>query len=170
MYCFEIIVFIEYMYRSLGKTLSHAIIKFLENLSMFYLLYVSSAVKLMDNDELLKLHQVSQKNNKKSEITGMLLYQEGNFMQIIEGNKERVLELFSKVTMDKHHKDIYKIMSGSIEKRNFNDWSMGFCNMNETGHNLNYDAFIQENIRLRTFEHDSQSAYDFIIKFNETNR
>jgi hypothetical protein len=79
---------------------------------MFYLLYVSSAVKLMNNDELLKLHQVSQKNNKKSEITGMLLYQEGNFMQIIEGNKERVLELFSKVTMDKHHKDIYKIMSG----------------------------------------------------------
>jgi hypothetical protein len=68
---------------SLGKTLLYATIKFQEYLSMFYLLYVSSAVKLMDNDELLKLHKLSQKNNEKSEITGMLLYQEGNFMQII---------------------------------------------------------------------------------------
>jgi len=155
---------------SLGKTLLYTIIKFQEYLSVFYLLYVSSAVKLMDNDELLKLHKLSQKNNEKSEITGMLLYQEGNFMQIIEGKEEHVLELYDKVAMDKRHKDIYKIMSGPINKRNFNDWSMGFCNMNETGYYSNYEAFIQENIRLRTFEFDSQSAYNFIVKFNETNR
>jgi hypothetical protein len=154
----------------LGKTLLYAIIKFQKDLSMFYLLHVIFAIRLMDNDELLTLHQLSQKNNEKSEITGMLLYQEDNFMQMIEGNKAGVLELYDKVAMDKRHKDMYKIMSGQINKRNFNDWSMGFCNINETGHHSNYEAFIQENIRLRTFEHDSQSAYDFIVKFNETNR
>ncbi|MGK0269314.1 MAG: hypothetical protein ACI8Y3_001936 [Paraglaciecola sp.] len=137
---------------------------------MFYLIYVSSAVRLMDNVELLKLHQISQKNNKNSEITGMLLYQEGNFMQIIEGEEEHVLELFIKISMDKRHKDIYKIMSGPINKRNFDNWSMGFCNMNDTNYYSNYETFIQENIKLKTFEYESQSAYDFIIKFNETNR
>lgn len=137
---------------------------------MFYLIYVSSAVRLMDNVELLKLHQMSKKNNANSEITGMLLYQEGNFMQIIEGEEEHVLELFIKISMDKRHKDIYKIMSGPINKRNFDDWSMGFCNMDETEHYSNYETFIQENIKLKTFEYESQSAYDFIIKFNETNR
>lgn len=137
---------------------------------MFYLIYVSSAVRLMDNVELLKLHEVSQKNNANSEITGMLLYQEGNFMQIIEGEEEHVLELFIKISMDKRHKDIYKIMSGPINKRNFDNWSMGFCNMNDTNYYSNYETFIQENIKLKTFEYESQSAYDFIIKFNETNR
>ena len=137
---------------------------------MFYLIYVSSAVRLMDNVELLKLHQISQKNNKNTEITGMLLYQEGNFMQIIEGEEEHVLELFIKISMDKRHKDIYKIMSGPINKRNFDNWSMGFCNMNDTNYYSNYETFIQENIKLKTFEYESQSAYDFIIKFNETNR
>jgi hypothetical protein len=137
---------------------------------MFYLIYVSSAVRLMDNVELLKLHQISQKNNKNSEITGMLLYQEGNFMQIIEGEEEHVLELFIKISTDKRHKDIYKIMSGPINKRNFDNWSMGFCNMNDTNYYSNYETFIQENIKLKTFEYESQSAYDFIIKFNETNR
>jgi hypothetical protein len=137
---------------------------------MFYLIYVSSAVRLMDNVELLKLHRISQKNNKNSEITGMLLYQEGNFMQIIEGEEEHVLELFIKISMDKRHKDIYKIMSGPINKRNFDNWSMGFCNMNDTNYYSNYETFIQENIKLKTFEYESQSAYDFIIKFNETNR
>ena len=137
---------------------------------MFYLIYVSSAVRLMDNVELLKLHQMSKKNNANSEITGMLLYQEGNFMQIIEGEEEHVLELFIKISMDKRHKDIYKIMSGPINKRNFDNWSMGFCNMNDTNYYSNYETFIQENIKLKTFEYESQSAYDFIIKFNETNR
>jgi hypothetical protein len=91
-------------------------------------------------------------------------------MQIIEGEEEHVLELFIKISMDKRHKDIYKIMSGPINKRNFDNWSMGFCNMNDTNYYSNYETFIQENIKLKTFEYESQSAYDFIIKFNETNR
>ena len=55
---------------------------------MFYLIYVSSAIKLMHDDELLLLLEKARENNSRLGITGMLLYKEGNFMQMLEGGKE----------------------------------------------------------------------------------
>jgi hypothetical protein len=124
----------------------------------------------MSDDELLNLHHFSRKNNLKLEITGMLLYKEGNFMQMLEGEEAQVLELYDKILKDKRHKDIYKIMSGSIKDRNYENWSMGFCNMNKIENYSNYEEFIEKNLQLRTFQDDAQAAYEFIVNFNETNR
>ena len=56
---------------------------------MFYTVYVSSAVDLFSDEELLKLLDVSRKNNQALDVTGMLLYKGGNFMQFLEGEKRR---------------------------------------------------------------------------------
>jgi len=136
---------------------------------MFYLIYVSSAIKLMEEDELLFMLQEAREKNQRLEITGMLLYKEGNFMQMLEGDKKVVLELYDTIIRDVRHKDVITIVTGDIKQRNFETWSMGFYNMNKAGDFPKYSEYIKENLTLRSFQDDSQFAYKFITQFNELN-
>ena len=136
---------------------------------MFYLIYVSSAIKLMHDDELLLLLEKARENNSRLGITGMLLYKEGNFMQMLEGEKKTVLELYDAIKKDERHKDIVTIVSGDIKERNFENWTMGFYDMNKAGDFPRYDDYIKENLTLQSFQDDSQFAYSFITQFNEMN-
>ena len=136
---------------------------------MFYLIYVSSAIKLMHDDELLLLLEKARENNSRLGITGMLLYKEGNFMQMLEGEKKTVLELYDAIKKDERHKDIVTIVSGDIKERNFENWTMGFYDMNKVRDFPRYNDYIKENLTLKSFQDDSQFAYSFITQFNEMN-
>ena len=57
---------------------------------MKYLIYMSSATQLMSNEELLELLKTCRENNEKKNLTGMLLYGEGAFVQVLEGEEETV--------------------------------------------------------------------------------
>ena len=61
---------------------------------MFRLIYVSTAVRLLNKDELVEILNVSREKNARLNITGLLLYKDGNFMQLLEGRKEDVLALY----------------------------------------------------------------------------
>ena len=137
---------------------------------MFYLIYVSSAVKLMDNDELLTLLEQSREKNLRLGITGMLLYSEGNFMQMLEGDRQVVLELYDAIRNDYRHKGVMTIRSDNIEERNFEDWSMGFFNMDKVGEFPKYSDYINKNLTLKSFRKDSHNAYRFMVAFHNINR
>ena len=96
---------------------------------MFHLIYVSSAVNLFSEDELTQLLEISRVNNATIGITGMLLYLEGNFIQVLEGEKEAVLNTQSRISKDPRHRGILTLLQGDIEKREFAEWSMGFRNL-----------------------------------------
>lgn len=136
---------------------------------IFYLIYVSSAIKLMEEEELLLLLEEAREKNLRLGITGMLLYKEGNFMQMLEGDRKAVLELYDTIKKDDRHKDVHTIVSSEIKKRNFENWTMGFCNMDKAGNLPKYRDYILENLTLRSFQDDSQFAYKFITQFNEMN-
>lgn len=136
---------------------------------MYYLIYLSSSVKPMNHDQLSTLLQQCRDNNQKNGITGMLLYQNGTFMQMIEGDKQVILDLYDDIRKDDRHTGIHKVLAGDIEERNFEDWSMGFFNMDKAGDLPKYRDYIEENLALRSFEADSQDAYEFMIMFNKIN-
>ena len=100
----------------------------------------------------------------------MLLYQEGNFMQMLEGEKQVVLELYDTIMSDNRHKGVLKMLTGDIQERNFKDWSMGFFNMDKGGTFPKYSDYIKENLTLKSFNKDSQKAYKFMVAFNRINR
>jgi hypothetical protein len=97
---------------------------------MEYIVYVSTAEMLMSDDELLDLLKVSRAKNKKYKVTGMLLYCQGTFMQVLEGEKHSVELIYQAIELDTRHKNIIKLASGTIKKRNFPDWSMAFASVN----------------------------------------
>jgi hypothetical protein len=93
---------------------------------MIYLAYCSAATALMSNADLIALLRTSRKNNEALGITGMLLYHEGSFMQVLEGEKEAVQSTYRKILIDRRHHNLIKMLDGPIEQRSFREWSMGF--------------------------------------------
>lgn len=98
---------------------------------MNYLIYISSAIKLMSNADLVKILSDSRDNNKTQNITGMLLYGDGVFIQVLEGEEEVIENVYHKIVKDPRHRSIIKLTSGDLNKRNFPDWTMGFIAVNE---------------------------------------
>jgi hypothetical protein len=71
-----------------------------------------------------QLMDISVKNNQELNVTGMLLYRDGIFMQLIEGNKDDILRLFGKIVTDSRHNNISTVFSMDGEERVFPHWSM----------------------------------------------
>ena len=93
---------------------------------MYILVYVSSAVELFSDEELTELLDKSRKNNAASDITGMLLYKDGNFMQFLEGPKDAVLALMTKIKADQRHRGLIVLLHEEHDEREFDHWAMGF--------------------------------------------
>jgi hypothetical protein len=97
---------------------------------MEYIVYVSTAKRLLTELELVDLLNVARDKNKKYDVTGMLIYCEGTFMQVIEGDKASVDLIYKAIEQDTRHKNIIKLATGKIDERNFPDWSMAFASVN----------------------------------------
>lgn len=100
-------------------------------MSLISLVYVSYATTDMNTNELKAILDVSRKNNEKRGITGMLIYRDGYFIQVLEGEKEVVQNLFNTIKQDPRHKGVLIVSQQNIEKRDFSNWSMGFKNLDE---------------------------------------
>lgn len=90
------------------------------------LCYTSIAAHLMTHDELLALLEQSRINNAKRNVTGMLLYMDGCFFQVLEGERAIVDQLYAKIGNDKRHLSVMKLIEEPLQKRSFNKWTMGY--------------------------------------------
>jgi hypothetical protein len=97
---------------------------------MYYIIYLSAAVKPPAETELLDILTASRRNNSQKGLTGVLLYGDGRFIQFIEGDKADVQDAFEKISNDSRHKAITLITSDETDHRNFPEWSMGFKSLN----------------------------------------
>lgn len=96
---------------------------------MHALIYTSVAARPMDEVELHALLVEARLANAQLGITGMLLYKDGNFMQVLEGEHEVVNLLSRRISRDTRHLNVFTLHSGTIDARQFPDWSMGFRNL-----------------------------------------
>lgn len=95
-------------------------------MSIITLVYVSSALYPMANEELRDMLTFARKNNAQNNITGMLLYKSTFFIQVLEGSPENITQLYSKIKQDPRHENVTLIYSEPIAERAFDKWSMGF--------------------------------------------
>jgi hypothetical protein len=93
---------------------------------MHRIIYVSSASAPFSDAQLEDLLRKSRHDNLASGITGLLLYKDGHFMQILEGPKPAVAALMAKIKKDSRHRDLSILMEVETGQREFKDWSMGF--------------------------------------------
>jgi len=90
------------------------------------LVYVSSAVRLLNPGEIQYLLERARERNREYGVTGVLLYIGGNFMQYIEGPKDNLDVIYKIILEDEQHTGIILISREAIEQRQFGEWSMAY--------------------------------------------
>ncbi len=93
---------------------------------MHQLIYMSTAAQLLTDGELQLLLEQARRNNAQYDVTGLLLYHEGRFMQLLEGSAEMVKALYARIEQDPRHTDTAKLADKEVEARSFPNWSMAF--------------------------------------------
>jgi hypothetical protein len=136
---------------------------------LIHLIYASTATRAMSEAELLALLQKSRTNNAKRGIRGMLLYQDGNFLQVLEGEESAVTELYARIEQDPRHYDVSLIMKRPITEPTFDEWEMGFTNLDAAKDELQevpgYTDFLTKPISPSNLSDNPSRAFIFLNTF-----
>jgi len=139
---------------------------------MLSLIYVSSAIRQFDDQELLDILKVSRENNSSQDVTGLLLYKSGNFMQVLEGSDEIVLALYEKIRKDARHKDVSIISREQIQTRQFPAWEMAFTNLDSPAikEEPGYSQFLHDEFTADVYRKSPSRAYIMLLAFRKNIR
>ena len=94
--------------------------------SLIHCIYASVATRPLAPTDLGQLLEVARANNQRRNLTGMLLYAEGSFFQVLEGAPEDVDAVFDRIAHDGRHENVTRIIREPIAARAFALWTMGF--------------------------------------------
>lgn len=136
---------------------------------MIYLVYVSSAITIMNHQELIDLLSKAREKNSRLGITGLLLYKDGNFIQLLEGPSEAVHELYNTILQDPRHHRIMLMDEGPLTERQFGTWNMGFRDLNDpTVHAIpGYSEFMNYTFKDDSYHDDPNGRRTLLDMFRE---
>jgi Sensors of blue-light using FAD len=93
---------------------------------LFALTYLSKATRDLLPEELDAILLQARLFNAAEQVTGVLLYGEECFFQLLEGPEASVRKVFDRISAARAHTDIRVLSQGSIAGRFFESWHMGF--------------------------------------------
>ncbi|MFT5812024.1 MAG: hypothetical protein ACI9KM_002797 [Rubritalea sp.] len=96
------------------------------------LVYVSSATRSLSQAEIDHLLLSARERNEKYNVTGVLMYIGGNFMQCIEGTVDNVELIYEIIKANSLHHGLIQLLYCPIECRDFKDWEMAYCTKEKT--------------------------------------
>ncbi len=97
------------------------------------LFYVSRVKHVLSELEVRAILETSRRNNRRADITGCLLFSGRHFAQILEGEEAAVSELMNRVQADPRHSDMTIAFQNQIDRRRYQEWSMGYLYRREFG-------------------------------------
>ena len=77
--------------------------------------------------ELQHILSKSRENNPRRGVSGALLYNAGNFAQVLEGPLSSIEQVFEIIQRDSRHSEVTVVYSGPATERDFPNWSMAFA-------------------------------------------
>jgi hypothetical protein len=92
-------------------------------------MYASRAAESVDHDALLAILKKSKANNPAIGITGVLCFSGGIFLQVLEGGRAGINQLYNRIAADPRHTDVVLLSYEEIGERRFAGWSMGQVNI-----------------------------------------
>lgn len=134
---------------------------------MIYLAYCSAATSLMSSADLVELLRTSHRNNQRDRISGMLLYHEGSFMQVLEGEPELVHATYARIVKDPRHRSVIKLTEAALPERNFGSWAMSFKDTRDLGPDdlAAYSLFLKEPLDAQRY--GGHRALSLLLSFRD---
>lgn len=91
---------------------------------MLSVIYVSVADPLIRDDDIAAILVEARRNNAREELTGALIYNGHNFMQLLEGPPHKVDACLAAIRADQRHSGMVEVRRRPIDARDFGEWSM----------------------------------------------
>ena len=89
--------------------------------------YVSSAVREMSAVELAALLEDARAENLKRDVTGVLFYDGGAFVQCFEGPEESIPVIYDRIRASRRHHELVELMNERVDRRSFEGWEMALA-------------------------------------------
>jgi hypothetical protein len=93
------------------------------------LMYASRATEPVRPETLNAILKRSTQNNPGAGVTGVLCFSGAIFLQVLEGGRSQVSNLYNRIAQDPRHSEVVLLSYEEIEERSFAGWSMGQVNM-----------------------------------------
>lgn len=92
-------------------------------------LYASRATPPATGPDVESILEQSRRNNPRRGITGMLCVSDDLFIQVLEGGRDEVCELFNTIVRDARHSNVRILVFEEVAERRFANWTMGQVNL-----------------------------------------
>jgi len=99
---------------------------------IYNLVYCSRAASGVDGAAVASIIKVSQRNNARQGITGLLVFGSGIFFQWLEGPRDNVTDLMRRLLQDARHDTVVTLSeTEEVAERVFPDWDMELVTSND---------------------------------------
>ena len=91
------------------------------------IVYVSTATTAMSSGALEALLLDARAHNQANDVTGVLLYRDGTFMQYFEGPEPAMHETYRRILGSRRHTRVAELLNDDIDERQFPGWEMALA-------------------------------------------
>lgn len=98
---------------------------------VYQIVYVSVPIEPPTISQISGILNIARSNNSRDGITGLLMYHDNLFFQILEGEPALVAACYSRIALDKRHTKLALMWEGHVAKRTFPNWAMGLSSPDE---------------------------------------
>ena len=140
-----------------------------ERETFLQIIYMSAATVPFTEQELAEILSKSKANNEKVEVSGLLIYHEGSFLQVLEGPEEAVLETYERIGDDPRHTEVGLLLKQKVLARSFGNWEMGYVNTNKSRFKQEegYIDFFRRGFSLPVMRADKSMIGKVLREFKE---
>lgn len=127
----------------------------------YAIIYVSTASRELEQSEIVELLDQTEVRNNQLGVHGLLIYSEGNFFEVLEGEKELIIDLFLSIKEDDRHKNIITIAEQPIKDKLFDPKDGYFISANTKYRQLKVENFYK---CIKDLDESTQKVVNTILR------
>lgn len=136
-------------------------------LELVQIVYTSAATCAISNKDLTQILDVARRNNHSVNVSGILVFSEGSFLQVLEGPRIAVEAIYGRIATDPRHESTSVVRKQIIEEREFGEWSMAY--VNSDGSSDSHDGYVDYLRSLEALAQGDGAAHKVLRGFFEGN-
>jgi len=126
----------------------------------FAISYLSTANRDLNQEEVAELLELTQIRNNNAGVNGLLIYSDGNFFEVIEGEESKIKALFENIKEDPRHRNIMMVFEKNIDKPLFDDKEANFISENTKHRQMEVENFLYY---IKDLDESTQKAVKNIL-------
>ncbi len=126
----------------------------------FAISYVSTANYDLNQAEVAEILTLTEERNNNEGVNGLLIYSEGSFFEVIEGEESKIKELYKGIQVDPRHKNLILIFGKKIDKPLFDDKEAHFISENTKHRKMKMENFLYY---IKDLDQNTQKAVKNIL-------